>query len=73
MANISQQTLSESDVAFIRVIDDLIAVLVEKKVIAIEDLPKQAREKYAARHKLRFQIQGIAELVADSEDDEDET
>jgi hypothetical protein len=71
MANISQQSLSESDVAFIRVIDDLIAVLVEKNVISLDDLPKPARDKYNARHKLRFQVQGIAELLEDVEEDED--
>ncbi len=70
----TQRTLSDSDHAFIRVLDDLIAVLIDKQVIAIDDLPKPAREKYQARHKLRFELQGLDELLAEAEDeDEDES
>ena len=44
----------ESDIVFIRGLDDMIAVLVKNKVTAIEDLPKLLLGKYAAYHKLHF-------------------
>ena len=70
MQNPTQRTLSDSDHAFIRVLDDLIAALIDKNIIALEDLPKPARDKYQARHKLRFKLQGLDELVAEVESED---
>jgi hypothetical protein len=50
---------AETDQSLIRVIEDLIETLVEKKVIALSDLPEPARQKIQDRRALRDSIQGI--------------
>jgi hypothetical protein len=62
--------LTESDLAFIRVLEDMIALLAEKNVIKIAELPKAAQDKLASRHKLRFQLRGIEDLIAEVDDDQ---
>ncbi len=62
--------LTESDLAFIRVLEDVIALLAEKNLIEVAELPKAARDKLATRHKLRFQLRGIEDLIAEADDDE---
>lgn len=48
--------LAASDAAYIRVIDDVIAVLIGKGVISETDLPAAAQEKRAARAILREKV-----------------
>lgn len=48
-----QAQLAESDMAFIRVLDDLIMVLVEKDLLNFTDLPEAARAKLMQRQSLR--------------------
>ena len=47
------QQLSASDVEMIRVLEDLIAVLVEKNLITLTDLPYVAQKKILTRQKIR--------------------
>lgn len=62
--------LTESDLAFIRVLEDVIALLAEKNVIDIAELPRSARDKLAARHQLRFELRGIEDLIAEADDEQ---
>jgi len=53
--NVSTQkaALGETDQDFVRVLEDLVAVLVEKGVIEFTDLPEDAQSKILHRQRLR--------------------
>jgi hypothetical protein len=69
MQNEPYKSLTESDLAFIRVLEDVIALLAEKNVIDIADLPRAARDKLASRHTLRFELRGPLALNLDDDQD----
>lgn len=45
--------LARTDAGMIRVIDDLVAALLQKQVLAPEDLPQEARDKLVERDAIR--------------------
>ena len=49
-----------SDLAFIRVVEDLVAVLVEKRIIAFTDLPPAAQDKLLDRRSLRSYLSDVS-------------
>lgn len=49
-----------SDLGFIRVVEDLVAVLIEKRVIAFTDLPAPAQDKLLDRRSLRSYLSGVS-------------
>ncbi len=53
------------DSAFIRVMEDLIDVLIQKGVLRLTDLPADAQKKLLARKDLRRRIQGALDLLGD--------
>lgn len=57
-----------SDLGFIRVVEDLVAVLVEKRVIAITDLPPAAQDKLLDRRSLRTYLSGVSGVFAADEE-----
>jgi tRNA U34 5-carboxymethylaminomethyl modifying GTPase MnmE/TrmE len=59
--------LSTSDGELIRVLEDLITTLIDKKVILFTDLPYAAREKLSSREKVRGQLNSLDNLMADDE------
>lgn len=60
--------LTRADLEFIRVLEDLIAALMEKGIIGISDLPREAQRKLLDRATLRGKI--AAHLPIMSEDSE---
>ncbi|MEW5728558.1 MAG: hypothetical protein AB1918_12090 [Pseudomonadota bacterium] len=54
-----------SDLQFIRVIEDVIEVLIRKRVIALTDLPAPAQDKLMERRALRGWLAGVAGIVDD--------
>ena len=60
--------LEASDLDLIRVVEDLIAVLVDKGVIMMTDLPKAAQDKIASRGALRSKLKDLGSIVAEAED-----
>ncbi|WP_148714750.1 hypothetical protein [Chitinolyticbacter meiyuanensis] len=48
----------ELDIEFVRVIEDLIDVLIQKNVFKLTDLPPQAQAKLLARQRLRKRLNG---------------
>jgi len=54
-----------SDLALIRVIEDVIEALVRKGVLSLADLPAAARDKLMARRALRGWLAGVAGIVED--------
>ncbi|AFJ01877.1 hypothetical protein Q7C_706 [Methylophaga frappieri] len=57
--------LSSSDMALIRVLEDLINTLIDKGVILFTDLPLAAQEKLSAREKIRDHLSSLEDLVND--------
>lgn len=55
--------LSSSDLALIRVLEDLINTLIDKGVILFTDLPPAAREKLANREKIRDHLNSLENLM----------
>ena len=62
------ESLSSSDQALVRVIEDLIAVLLQKGVITLTDLPQEALDKLSMRSQLRQQRESLKNLMADEDD-----
>lgn len=60
--------LEESDRDFIRVIEDVITVLIDKRVFMLTDLPAPAQEKLARRYNLRSKLSDLGGIIADHED-----
>ena len=55
--------LLQSDLEFIRVIDDLIEVLLKKNIIAITDFPKPVLAKMMTRKGIRDQLSPLTEII----------
>jgi hypothetical protein len=60
--------LSSSDTETIRVIEDLVDVLIEKKVLLLTDLPRAARQKLIERQRMRSEMGVLGNLMVDEED-----
>jgi hypothetical protein len=63
----AKAALSDSDLALVRVLEDLINTLIDKQVILFTDLPEAAREKLANREKIRNQLSDLTNLMADDQ------
>ncbi|MFN3580931.1 MAG: tryptophan synthase subunit beta [Pseudomonas sp.] len=61
------QRLESSDLEMIRVLDDLIAVLINKGVIRITDLPPAAHSKLMQRTHARQAVSNLSSLINDDE------
>lgn len=56
-----------SDLALIRVVEDLIEVLVKKRIVALTDLPAPAQDKLLDRRSLRSYLSGMSGVFEDGE------
>lgn len=61
--------LSKTDLAFIRVLEDLLDVLMNKGVISLTELPEAAQDKIMKRQSLRRRLNGL-DLVSGQDGDE---
>jgi hypothetical protein len=59
----SSRRFLASDLALIRVFEDLVEVLVRKHVLAMTDLPPAAQDKLMDRRSLRTYLSGMSGLV----------
>lgn len=66
----ARRTLTESDFELVRVLEDLIAVLLDKNVIQPTDLPPQAHAKLLKRRQLRGELEALVGLVAEDDSDQ---
>lgn len=66
-ADEAQVMLNSSDLALIRVLEDLINTLVDKGVIVFTDLPPAAREKLVSREKIRDHLNNLDNLIGEDE------
>lgn len=60
--------LRQSDADFVRVLDDLITVLLNKGTIVYTDLPAEARQKLMIRRRLRDRARDLGNLVGEGEE-----
>lgn len=60
--------LRQSDGDFVRVLDDLVALLLNKGMIVFTDLPTEARQKLMIRRRLRDKARDLGGLVGESEE-----
>ncbi|HEY9536792.1 MAG TPA: hypothetical protein VIS03_04285 [Kiloniellaceae bacterium] len=60
--------LEASDLEFVRVIEDVITVLIDKRVFMLTDLPAAAQQKLARRYNLRSKLADLSGIVSDYED-----
>ncbi|MCX4193343.1 hypothetical protein [Methylophaga sp. OBS1] len=66
-ADAARVALSMSDMALVRVLEDLINTLIDRGVILFTDLPPAAREKLANREKIRDQLNDLDNLMGDDQ------
>jgi len=66
-SNSAQGLLAESDRQLSRVIEDLIALLVEQNVIRLSDLPAEAQQKLSVRKGLRSKLPGHNQMPEDED------
>lgn len=64
----AHHALRESDADFVRVLDDLITVLLNKGMIVFTDLPTDSRQKLMIRRRLRERRHDLEGLVGDGEE-----
>lgn len=63
-----QQGLGETDIGFIRVLEDVIDLLISKNIIRFTDLPEEARQKMQQRQHLRESLTPRLDLLFNEED-----
>jgi hypothetical protein len=63
-----QSVLLASDLELVRVLEDLIAVLIDKRIIMLTDLPEAAQRKLARRYELRSQLNDLGGIVGEQEE-----
>ncbi|MBB3183209.1 hypothetical protein FHR95_000750 [Halomonas fontilapidosi] len=62
-----QAPFQASDLAFVRVLEDVIELLMDKGVISFTDLPEPAQEKVMERQSLRRRLNGL-QLMSGSDE-----
>ncbi|WP_419902309.1 hypothetical protein [Kiloniella sp.] len=63
-----QQELAASDLEMIRVIEDLITTLIDKRVLMMTDLPKAAQSKLAKRYSLRSKLTDLGGILGENDE-----
>ncbi|MGB3620576.1 tryptophan synthase subunit beta like protein [Ketobacter sp. MCCC 1A13808] len=63
-----QGLMGETDLGFIRVVEDLIDVLIAKNYIRFTDLPSEAQAKVRIRQTLRNKVTGQLDLLSDEDE-----
>ena len=67
LENTKEQLLS-SDSETIRVIEDLVDALIQKKLITLTDLPLAAQQKLNERQRIRSELNVLENLMVEEED-----
>jgi hypothetical protein len=62
------RALRQSDADFVRVLDDLVYLMLNKGMIVFTDLPKEARNKLMIRRRLRDRARDLGGLVGEAEE-----
>jgi FMN phosphatase YigB (HAD superfamily) len=59
-----------SDLEMIRVYEDLIDILISKRIVVLTDFPTAAQEKLVRRKRLRSSLASLTEVLAPEDDAE---
>ncbi|MEW8047412.1 MAG: tryptophan synthase subunit beta like protein, partial [Candidatus Thiodiazotropha sp.] len=59
---------SETDAGMIRIVEDLIALLIQKNLIMFTDLPNAAQQKILMRNQIRSVFQSGDPLLVDDDE-----
>jgi FMN phosphatase YigB (HAD superfamily) len=62
----------QSDLEMIRVYEDLIDILISKRIVVLTDFPTKAQEKLVRRKRLRSSLSTLTEVLAPEDDDGEE-
>ena len=65
-----REVLVASDLSFVRVLEDLISVLLDKNVIMLTDLPEAAQKKILQRKDIRGYLQDLGGLMPDEREED---
>ena len=60
--------LRESDMEFVRVLEDVITLLMDKGILRFTDLPEKAQEKLLDRQSLRTRVNAVGLMDDDDSD-----
>ena len=61
----NSSALAATDLEFVRVLEDVVGLLIDKGVILFTDLPDSAQEKIMRRQRLRSELGGKLDLIGD--------
>ncbi|MDH3993839.1 MAG: tryptophan synthase subunit beta like protein [Gammaproteobacteria bacterium] len=61
----SDSDLGATDLEFVRVLEDVVQLLIDKGVILFTDLPDSAQRKIMLRQQLRSKFSGKLDLIGD--------
>lgn len=64
-AGVGQDSLDQTDQDFVRVLEDVVQLLIDKGVILFTDLPGSAQEKIMRRQRLRSELGGRLDLIGE--------
>lgn len=57
--------LQETDQDFVRVLEDVVELLIDKGLILFTELPRSAQDKIMLRQRLRSELTGKLDLIGD--------
>jgi hypothetical protein len=66
---LEQNSLQQSDMRLVRVLEDLVNLLIDREVIRFTDLPLAAQEKLMERRSMRQQLGGLDLLVGNGDNE----
>lgn len=69
-ADLLRENFDQSDLEMIRVYEDLIDILIAKRVILLTDFPQAAQEKIVRRKRLRASLAPLSGMFADGDDED---
>ncbi len=67
-----RRNMLQSDLEMIRVYEDLIDILISKRIVVLTDFPTAAQEKLVRRKRLRSSLSSLTEVLAPEDDDGEE-
>jgi FMN phosphatase YigB (HAD superfamily) len=67
-----RSSMLQSDLEMIRVYEDLIDVLISKRIVVLTDFPTAAQEKLVRRKRLRSSLSSLTEVLGPEDDDGEE-
>jgi len=65
-------SMLQSDLEMIRVYEDLIDILIGKRIVVLTDFPTAAQEKLVRRKRLRSSLSSLTDVLAPEDDEGDE-